>query len=136
MARGDSLLSPVDAPLRALAQAFVPELEGGGEAEWHELTRVVESALERQPSATRRQIVLLVRFLDWMPIARHGRRLRSLEPGVRTRFLERLQNSGVLLLRRGVWGLRTLIFMGYYTRADAYADIGYAARADGWEALE
>ena len=49
-------------------------------------------------------------------------------------MLETLQDAPVLLLRRGIWGLRTLAFMGYYTRPDAQRAIGYRADPRGWEA--
>jgi hypothetical protein len=39
-----------------------------------------------------------------------------------------------LLLRRGSWGLRTLVLMGYYGRPDAKQEIGYRADPRGWEA--
>ena len=35
----------------------------------------------------------------------------------------------LLLLRRGFWGLRTLVFLGYYARPEAAAEIGYRADA-------
>jgi hypothetical protein len=129
------MLEPVEVPFRALAEAFVPEVVQEDETGWRSLTATVEAALQRQPEAILRQIVLLVRLLDWLPVARHGRRLRSLDPATRTRLLLRLQDSRLAVLRRGVWGLRTLVFMGYYTRADTYAQIGYAARPGGWDAI-
>ena len=78
--------------------------------------------------------MLLIRFLDLLPAPRHGRRLRSLDAARRLRLLESLERSPLLLLRRGVWGLRTLAFMGYYARPEAAAAIGYRAEARGWEA--
>ena len=36
--------------------------------------------------------------------------------------------------RSGIWGLRTLVFLGYYTRDDVAAFIGYRAHRDGWSA--
>lgn len=107
---------------------------GAEESEWRELTRTVESALARRPPSTRRQVALLIRLLDLAPLARHFRRLRSLDLPTRTAFLARLQDSDRRIVRRGVWGLRTLVFLGYYTRPDVYARIGYEARAEGWEA--
>jgi hypothetical protein len=65
---------------------------------------------------------------------RRGRRFPRLAPAGRVRCLLRFQDSPILLLRRGFWGLRTLAFMGYYGRAEAAAGIGYAASAAGWEA--
>ena len=40
----------------------------------------------------------------------------------------------MLLFRRGVWGLRTLVMMGWYTNPSVIAALGYRASAAGWEA--
>jgi hypothetical protein len=48
------------------------------------------------------------------------------------RFLEAVQDSRLTLVRRGFWGLRTLVLMGYYGRAQAAAEIGYQPRMGGW----
>jgi len=56
------------------------------------------------------------------------------DPARRTRLLSALQDSPVLLLRRGFWGLRTLIFLGYYTRPAVAAEIGWRAHPGGWSA--
>jgi hypothetical protein len=93
---------------------------------------IVDEALGRQPPSVRRQLFLFIGLLDWLPVFRHGRRFRSLDPERRLRFLQTLQDSRLVLVRRGVWGLRTLIFMGYYARPAAYAAIDYRAHPDGW----
>jgi hypothetical protein len=80
-----------------------------------------------------RQIRLFVRALNWLSVLRHGRTLARLSPEKRTRFLAKIQDSPIRLLRVGFWGLRTLVFLGYYGRAGV--DIGYAASPRGWEAF-
>jgi hypothetical protein len=95
---------------------------------------VVEQFLARRPASLRRQLTLLIRLLDLVAVLRHGRRLDSLPAERRLRFLESLQDAPILLLRRGVWGVRTLAFLGYYGRPEAAALIGYRADAKGWEA--
>jgi hypothetical protein len=49
-------------------------------------------------------------------------------------LLRGLERSPLLLLRRGVWGVRTLAFMACYAQAGARRRIGYAASPSGWEA--
>jgi hypothetical protein len=49
-------------------------------------------------------------------------------------MLRAVQDSPVLLLRRGFWGLRTMVYLGYYSRAAAAAEIRYRAHVNGWEA--
>jgi len=130
----DDLLSPIRAPFRALAQTFVPETAGCTPAEWAELERIVAEALASRPAAMQRQVLLFIRVLDLLARLRYGRRLPDLEASQRTALLEAIGNAPVLLLRRGVWGLRTLVMMGYYAQPEIQAAIGYRATAAGWEA--
>lgn len=129
-----SVLAPVRPMFRALAQTFVPETAALDEPGWAQVEAIVEQALSERPPKVRRQFVLLIRILESLPLVRWGRRFSALDAATRLRFLEALQRSPVLLLRRGVWGIRTLVFMGYYARPDAGALIGYRAAARGWEA--
>ena len=125
---------PSDALFRALAVSFVPEMAGLDQAGWDEVEAVVRTMVARRPPALQRQLGLFLRLLDWLPLLRHGRRFAALDPATRTRFLTRLQDGPVLLLRRGLWGIRTLVFMGYYTRPATRTAIGYRPDARGWEA--
>ena len=126
-------LGVVRGPFRALCVAFVPESAELNEAGWRELESDVERALADRSPAIQKQMLLLIRILDLLARARHGSALASLPPASRRELLTRLQDSRWLLLRRGVWGLRTLAFLGYYSRPDTAASIGYRAEARGWE---
>ena len=130
----EPVIAPVRAVFRALAVTFVPEASALDERGWSEAERIVEEALAPRPPKVRRQVGLLIRALDVLPLLRHGRRLTALDAAARLRFLSGLQDSRLLLLRRGIWGLRTLVFMGYYARPEAASLIGYRADARGWEA--
>jgi len=129
-----AVLPSVRPTFRALAATFVPEAAALDEAGWTEAEAIVERFLAARPQAVRRQLALLVRLLDVLPLPRYGRRFTTLDPARRRRVLETLQDAPVLLLRRGIWGLRTLAFMGYYTRPNAQRAIGYRADPRGWEA--
>ena len=119
---------------RALCVAFVPETAQLDERGWRELEAIVARTLAARPAATRRQLALFTRMLDVVAIVRTGRRLMSLPIRRRWELLDALSKSRLLLVRRGVWGLRTLVFMGYYARPEAGAEIGYRASAAGWTA--
>ena len=119
---------------RAIASSVVPEAARLGPGEWEELERIVARAIAARPARLQRQLALLLRLLEWIPLLRYGRRLSGLDPARRAAFLASLGNSGLLVLRRGIWGLRTLILMGYYGRPAAARAIGYRADARGWEA--
>jgi hypothetical protein len=122
--------------LRAAAEAIVPESYGLDEQGWRGLEAIVERALADRPPKVQRQFDLLLRIIEMLPLLRYGRRFSSLRPAARTRLLDSLQESRLLLLRRGMWGLRTLVFMGYYGRNDAVREIGYRASAAGWAARQ
>lgn len=104
------------------------------EEAWAALEEIVERALSDRPRHIRKQFRLFMRVLDLAPLARYGRRFRSLDIARRTRVLTALEMSHLLPLRRGTWGLRTLILMGYYARPEAAHAIGYKAHPRGWSA--
>jgi hypothetical protein len=129
----DRVLAPVRNEFRALAVAIVPAAATLADAEWEELEAIVERALASRPAKMRRQLALFVRLLTAAPLLRHGRRFASLDSESQARFLAAVERSPLLLLRRGFWGLRTLVYMGYYGRPAAAAAIGYRAHVRGWE---
>ena len=128
------LLAPVRDTFRAIAVTVVPEASALDEPGWSALEALVEKTLSKKPAGMQRQLVTFVRAIEHLPRLRWGRPFTALSPDVRTRFLSSLERAPVLILRRGFWGLRTLVFLGYYARPEAAAAIGYRADARGWEA--
>ena len=129
-----STFAPVRDVFRAVAVTVVPEARALDETAWSELESTIEKGLETRPASIRRQLRLFVRAIDILPLFRFARTFRALVDARRTSFLLALQDSAFLLIRRGFWGLRTLIFMGYYGRDEAQRAIGYRAAAAGWDA--
>lgn len=101
--------------------------------EWSDFHHVIDSALSTRPAAMRRQLSLFLRILDVLSLLRYGRRLVTLSPAQRVEFLSGMESSRLLLFRRGFWGVRTLVFMGYYARPACATALGYAAAPRGWE---
>lgn len=130
----DGTFAPVRDTFRALACTIVPEAGALDERAWSEVEGIIEAGLSKRPAAVRRQLRTLVRALDVLPLLRYGHRFRALDAAHRTHFLNGVQNASLLLLRRGFWGLRTIVYMGYYGRAEAGAAIGYRATLRGWDA--
>lgn len=112
--------------------ATVPAAERLQQGGWAEVLDIVESSISSRPSRLRRQLALFLGALDALAVLRWRRRLRSLEPARARRLLSGLERSPLLLLRRGVWGVRTLAFMGYYGRRAVASELGYRAEAGGW----
>jgi len=125
---------PLRSALRALAISFVPETATATDAQWILLESRIEQALAARPAALRRQLALFLRLLDATARLRYRNRLSTLDAVRRTALLEWFAGSPVLRFRRGIWGLRTLILLGWYTQPSVIAALGYRASPAGWEA--
>ena len=111
---------------------MVPDAAALDEPAWRAMDASIAEALAKRPPVVRRQFALFVRVLDMLPLFRWGRRFHALGAARRARFLDAMQYSPIPLLRRGVWGLRTLVFLGYYARPELQTTLGYRATARGW----
>lgn len=128
------VLPPIRATFRAVAATVVPETVALDDSGWATMEAIVERALAVRPEKVRRQLVLLVRMLEVLPILTERGRFSRLGPEPRHRVLKRLELARWLLIRRGIWGLRTLVLLGYYAQPDIQARLGYRAHRDGWSA--
>jgi hypothetical protein len=113
---------------------MVPDAAALDETGWRDVDAAIADALAKRPPRMRRQIGVLIRVLDALPVLRWGRRFHALGAARRARFLDAMQYSPIPLLRRGVWGLRTLVYLAYYARPDVQTTLGYRAAAGGWAA--
>jgi hypothetical protein len=119
---------------RIIMATVVPEAAVLSDDEWRNAAAIIARALASRPAGVRRQIAAFLRALDVVAFIRYGRGLSAASAEQRTALLESLSRSRLLALRRGVWGVRTLAFMGYYARPEAARAIGYRASAAGWTA--
>jgi hypothetical protein len=131
-----SLLAPVRAVFRAVVATVVPDAKQLDESGWLRLEAFVEDALEFRPPALRRQLQLLFRAIEWLPVVRYGHTFTELGGEQRSRVLRYLQDHPVERIRCGFWGLRTLAFLGYYGRPEGAHETGYRPDPRGWEALQ
>lgn len=127
------VLAPIGPAFRAIAATVVPELATASPAVWTGVEEIVEGALASRPAPIARQLVVFIRLVGVASRVRFGRSLPSLDAARRLRLLRSFERSPLLLLRRGIWGLRTLVFMGYYTQPAVIASLGYRAVPAGWQ---
>lgn len=104
--------------------------------DWTEAERLIETALDGRPEAIERQLRLFVRAINLLALGRFMRPFAALSPDRRERVLRALESSRFLIIRRGFWGLRTLVFLGYYGRESAGKDVGYRASPQGWRVAD
>lgn len=111
-----SILAPVRPVFRAVAEAMVPAVQRYGATEWDAMEARVEQALGARPPRMRQQLLTFLRLANVLAVGLSGSTLVALPVEKRERVLHRLERAPVALVRRGVWGVRTLIFMGHYAR--------------------
>ena len=119
---------------RAVLTTVVPDAAALDAAAWAEIDATISGQLAQRPPALRRQLGALLALVQWLPFVRYGRPFTALDTARRTRVLAALERAPLLLLRRGIWGVRTLALLGYYARPAAAQEIGYRADPRGWEA--
>ena len=129
------VLTSLEATLEAIGSVVLPTPGALDPEGWRRARGIIEEALLPKPPRIKRQLRLFLRVVNVLPLPTTGRTLRGLSVPRRTAFLEGLHHSRIQLLRKGLWGVRTLIFMGYYNQPSVREGIGYAADPKGWEAL-
>ncbi len=129
------VLATVRAPLRAIGEIVLPGSDALDEAGWRRVESIVEGALARRPPRTWRQLRAFLRVLNLLSLPLTGRTMVKLPLARRECFLKGVERSPLSLLRRGLWGVRTLLLMGYYNQESVRRAIGYRARPEGWTAL-
>ena len=127
-------LTSLSGPLRAIGAIVLPAQEALDEDGWCRAQDIIEHALAGRPPGVKRQIRLFLRLVNLLPLFTTGRTFQRLSLERRAAFLGRLQRSRLLPIRRGVWGIRTLLFMGYYLQDPVRERIGYRAQPGGWMA--
>ncbi len=121
--------------LMRVAERIVPataSLDGGGRARF---AAIVTRALAARPRAIQRQFRLFLALLRWAPLLRFGARFDLLRPERQDAVLCWLMDAPLARLRGGMWGLRALVFMGYYGQPEAWPAIHYAPSFAGNERL-
>ncbi len=92
---------------------------------------IVRHAVASRPVALQRQFDLFLNLVRWGPVLRYGRRFDDLDPDRQDAVLRWFYDAPVMVLRQGFWGLKTLVFMGFYGRPEAGAQIGYRPSRTG-----
>ena len=124
-----------DALFRSLTVTVVPEANSLSESEWWVLYAVIEQALDSRPNAVRKQLSAFISLVRIITFVRHAKSFTALPTQQRYGLLHSLETSRIAVFRKGMWGLRTVLMMGFYARPNAAIAIGYRADRKGWAAL-
>ena len=121
--------------LERVAVRLAPQLAGAGEAERAAVLAVIDGALAERPERVRRQVGVLLGLIRWLPVVRWGVRFDRLSPARQDAMLRWFQDAPLGLARKGFWGLRTLVWMGWYGRPECWPEVGYEQDLEGNERL-
>lgn len=121
--------------LFSVAARLVPEAAALTVAQREEFRAIVADALGDRPEAMRRQFRAFLGIVERGPLVRFGAPFPALAPERQDRVLRWLQDCPVALLRKGFWGMKALVLMGYYARPAAAAEVGWTPSFRGNEKL-
>ena len=128
------VLAPLARQIQPVLATFVPATSSLSVADLAPVLARVDDRLRQEPAALQRQIRMFVRILWWLPLLTHRRTMGGLSAEQRLKLLNWLQDCPVTKLRLGVWGLRTLLFLGWYGDPAVQARLGYRPNVGGWDA--
>lgn len=114
-----------------VAETVTPEVASLDAEGRLRMTGIVDEALMDRDAGTRRQIGTFLHLIRLAPVLRYGRNFNRLDDRRRRAVLRWFQDGPVGVFRQGFWGLKTMIFMGYYGRPEVWREIGYAPEFGG-----
>ncbi|RLE20655.1 MAG: hypothetical protein DRJ65_17725 [Acidobacteria bacterium] len=117
--------------LQTVAAIVVPGYADLDQSSREQFLEIIDDAMDERPESMRRQLALFLKVLNLAPYLRWGRPLGRLEAVNAERALRWFQEAPVAKLRQGFWGLKTLVFMGYYGRREVWPEVGYAPEFGG-----
>jgi len=109
-----------------VAESITPEVAALDAAGRARLTAIIDAALMDRDAATRSQFGTFLTVIRIAPLFRFGRTFGRLDEGRKNAVLKWFEDCPIGLLRKGFWGLKVLVFMGYYGQEATWSEIGYA----------
>jgi hypothetical protein len=117
--------------LGVLARRIVPETAALDQAGQTRFFSVIDQALAARPRAVQRQFAIFLGVIRWAPLARYASSFDRLTPARQDAVLRWFEDNPVGALRSGTWGLKTMVFMGYYGQPETNASVGYQPALEG-----
>jgi hypothetical protein len=114
-----------------LANRIVPETVELDEQGRKRFFDIVDGALLDRPASVRGQFATFLGVIRKGPVFRYGKTFEKLTPVCQDAVLHWFEDCPVGLLRKGFWGLKAMVFMGYYGQPETNELVGYAPEFDG-----
>ena len=117
--------------LSVLADRIVPETSELDAAGRTRFFAIIDEALQNRDPAVRRQFGVFLGVLRWASVFRYGAPFEKLTPDRQDAVLRWFEDCPLSLLRKGFWGLKAMVFMGYYGQPETNESVGYVANLKG-----
>ncbi len=121
--------------LRVLAARIVPETVALDQAAAARFFAIIDHTLLERDASVRRQFSIFLGVLRWAPLVRYGGSFEGLRKDRKDAVLRFFEDCPVSLLRKGFWGLKAMVFMGYYGQPETNQELGYNPSVDGRNGL-
>lgn len=119
-----------------IAKRVVPQAAGLNSDEQIKVVGAVDDALAMREPALRMQFLGFLGVIKAAALTRYFRPLGKL-PGVKQdALLNWFQDSAIQKFRVGFWGLRTMIYMGYYGDSERAPEFNYMPDNNGNKMLK
>ena len=92
---------------------------------------LIDDTVASRTPAMRRQLRLFFAVLRWAPFLRYLRPIDRLDGPRQDAALRWFQNHPIQVIRGGLWGVRTLVLLGFYGRPGIASSIAYTPSRDG-----
>ena len=116
---------------QVVAARIVPEVSQLDDQGRGRFYSIIDDALQNRDESVRRQFGVFLGVLRWASLIRYGSPFEKLSPERQDSVLRWFEDCSVSLLRKGFWGLKAMVFMGYYGQPETNQAVGYAPEVDG-----
>ncbi len=117
--------------LWTLATQVVPPCADLEQPARDEMMRLIDVAVTQRSATMQRQLGLFLRVIRLAAIVRGLRKLENLPPERLASLLSWLERNPIGLVRKGFWGVKALILMGYYGQGPIKDALGYLPKLTG-----
>ncbi len=121
--------------LLVLAKRIVPDIATLPEEEQMGVIGRIDDALASREPALRLQFLAFLKILKLSSLPRHFKTFDRIKPEQQDVMIKKFEDHAISKLRSGIWGVRTLIFMGYYGNPDRASQFHYTPSINGNEKL-
>ena len=110
---------------QALQHCLIPRSQKFNDVQKQDSIKLVNDFVGKMPAATQRKLSLFFKVINLISVATGSHLFQNLSSEKRTKVMHLFFDSPVGLLRKGFWGVSTLVKLSVFGQPSLYTDIGY-----------